>query len=160
VTLSVPALGQIAPILTDALGFTQTQQLPALDNPSETVTIFAMEGGGPGKEVHVVEQPEAQAARLGRGGVHHVAYRLHDDAEQIEWNRRLTRAGIGTSGIIDRFYFKSLYFRITHGILFELATDGPGFATDESVDTLGERLALPPFLEQYRDQIEAGLKPL
>jgi glyoxalase family protein len=61
---------------------------------------------------------------------------------------------------VDRFYFKSLYFRVTPGILFELATDGPGFASDEPVETLGERLALPPFLEPHRARIEAGLKPL
>ncbi|MBN8620387.1 MAG: ring-cleaving dioxygenase, partial [Anaerolineae bacterium] len=70
------------------------------------------------------------------------------------------RVGLRHSGQIDRYYFKSLYFRISNGILFELATDGPGFATDESLETLGEQLALPPFLEGRRAQIEAGLKPI
>jgi glyoxalase family protein len=68
--------------------------------------------------------------------------------------------GVRSSGKIDRFYFRSLYFREPNGILFEIATDGPGFATDESVETLGERLALPPFLEGRRREIEAGLRPL
>jgi len=65
-----------------------------------------------------------------------------------------------TSGYVDRFYFHSVYFREPGGILFELATDGPGFASDESMETLGEQLALPPFLEERRTEIEAGLKPL
>ncbi|MFZ1815960.1 MAG: ring-cleaving dioxygenase, partial [Rhizobiaceae bacterium] len=104
--------------------------------------------------------PEAPRAWLGRGGVHHVAFRLRDDAEQQAWHSRLNEAGLPNSGIIDRFYFKSLYFRISNGILFELATDGPGFGADEDIDRLGERLALPPFLEGRRATIEAGLRPL
>jgi glyoxalase family protein len=73
---------------------------------------------------------------------------------------RLHSVGLRTSGLVDRFYFQSLYFRIPGGILFEIATDGPGFATDESPEHLGERLALPPFLEPQRARIEAGLKPV
>jgi len=160
VMLSVPRLDLIEPILTRVLGWQQAGQHSGFDNPGETVTIFAMERGGPGKEVFVVEQPDAFPARLGRGGVHHVAFRVRDAEEQNEWNRTLTRAGVNTSGIIDRFYFQSLYFRISRGILFELATDGPGFAMDEPLEELGERLSLPPFLEPYREQIEAGLTPL
>jgi glyoxalase family protein len=160
VMLSVPRLGQIEPILTRLLDFENVGQQPSLDNPNETVTIFAMDGGGPGKEVHIIEQPSQRPAQLGYGGVHHVAFRLRDDEEQRAWDERLTQVGLRTSGVVDRYYFKSLYFRISNGILFELATDGPGFATDEPLETLGERLALPPFLEPYRQQIEAGLKPV
>jgi glyoxalase family protein len=69
-------------------------------------------------------------------------------------------AGLGVSQFIDRFYFHSIYFRISNGILFEIATDGPGFAADEPLETLGEKLALPPFLEPHRAQIEASLKPI
>src|SRR5690606_29575364 len=105
-------------------------------------------------------QPRQPIQRLGIGGVHHVAFRVTDEAEQRAWNERLMRIGVGTSGTIDRFYFKSLYFRVSNGILFELATDGPGFASDEPLEALGERLALPPFLEPRRAQIEAGLKPI
>ena len=71
-----------------------------------------------------------------------------------------TNSAFRNSGAIDRFYFRSLYFREPNGILFEIATDGPGFATDEPMETLGEKLALPPFLEPRRAEIEAGLKPL
>ena len=99
-------------------------------------------------------------ARQGRGGVHHVAFRTHDDASQHEWLERLQGSGVPNSGIIDRFYFRSLYFREPNGILFELATDGPGFSADESAESLGARLALPPFLEPRRASIEAGLVPL
>ncbi len=76
------------------------------------------------------------------------------------WHEKIVRAGLHASGVIDRFYFQSVYFREPGGALFEIATDGPGFATDEDAAHLGERLALPPFLEPRRAQIEAGLRPL
>ena len=160
VMLSVPRLEMIEPILTGVLGWERLAEYPAVDNPAETVHVFGMEGGGPGREVYVIIQPQHQRAQLGRGGTHHVAFRVHDEAEQQAWNEKLTQAGLSTSGMVDRFYFKSLYFRITPGILFELATDGPGFASDEPLETMGETLALPPFLEPHRARIEAGLKPL
>lgn len=158
VMLSTPRLSLLTPILVGILGFAEMERTTNADG--ETVVIYGMDGGGPGKEVHVVEQSSKRAAWLGAGGVHHVAFRVKDDAEQQAWRQRLTQAGLGVSQFIDRFYFHSIYFRISNGILFEIATDGPGFATDESVETLGEKLALPPFLEPQREQIEAGLKPI
>ena len=98
--------------------------------------------------------------RVGAGGVHHVAFRVNDDDELHEIQAKVEALGIKTSGYVDRFYFHSIYFREPGGILFELATDGPGFASDESEETLGQQLALPPFLEDRREEIEAGLKPL
>ena len=86
--------------------------------------------------------------------------RTPNPEEQREWHGRLAAAGLPVSPIIDRFYFQSVYFREPGGILFEIATDGPGFATDEDAAHLGERLALPPFLEPDRARIEAGLRPL
>lgn len=160
VALSVPALGQIGLILSQLLNFAEARRLPHPGNPGEEVIIYEMDGGGPGRVVHVLVQPDAPGAWLGRGGVHHVAFRLRDGEEQRAWMSHLTRAGLRTSGVVDRFYFQSLYFRISNGILFELATDGPGFASDEPLATLGERLALPPFLESQRARIEAGLRPL
>ena len=91
--------------------------------------------------------------------MHHVAFRT-PDAEYDAWAERLNELRIPNSGKVDRYYFRSLYFREPNGILFEIATDGPGFAVDEPLDKLGEKLALPPFLEPQRAQIEAGLKPL
>jgi glyoxalase family protein len=160
ITLSVPRLAAVGDILVRLLGLEATANHPHIDSAEDRVTIFAMDGGGPGREVYVLEQPDERPARLGRGGVHHVAFRVTDDEEQGAWIERLNRAGVRHSGVIDRYYFRSVYFRISPGILFELATDGPGFTADEPLETLGKRLALPPFLEPQRQEIEAGLKPL
>jgi glyoxalase family protein len=160
VTLSVPQVARYEPIFTELMGWRKVSEQPGLDDPAETATVYAMDGGGPGKEVHVIGQPQAGRAILGAGGVHHVAFRLSGDAEQAAWLQRLQRYGVRNSGVVDRFYFRSLYFRISNGILFELATDDPGFAVDEPLETLGERLALPPFLEPQRTDIEAGLSPV
>ena len=122
--------------------------------------MFELHGGGAGNEIYVVEQPQSRPGSLGAGGVHHIAFRVPDDESQRAWRQHLVAAGLGVTEVIDRFYFKSIYFRIPGGILFEIATDGPGFATDEDPEHLGERLALPPFLEPRRQQIEQGLKPL
>ena len=158
VSLSTPSLSYLTPILTTILDWKETGR--HTNENGEQVVIFAMDDGGAGKEVHVVEQPNTRTAYLGAGGVHHVAFRVKDDDEQRLWRQRLVSSRVGVSEFIDRYYFHSIYFRISNGILFEIATDGPGFAADEPVETLGEKLALPPFLEPRRAQIEAGLKPI
>ena len=104
-------------------------------------------------------EPNLPRHQPGAGSVHHVAFRVNDD-EYEYWVTRLETLGLRSSGPVDRFYFRSLYVREPSGILYEIATDGPGFATDEPMETLGEKLALPPFLEPKRAQIEKGLKPL
>jgi glyoxalase family protein len=124
------------------------------------IQVFAMGEGGPAAELHVIEDRDSPVARQGAGGVHHVAFRTPDETQHHAWTQRLNEMRIPNSGEIDRFYFRSLYFREPNGILFEIATDGPGFATDEPMATLGEKLALPPFLEPRRAEIEAGLKPI
>jgi len=129
------------------------------DPQAGQVAVYAMGLGGPAAEVHVAERPDLPPARSGAGGVHHVAFRIADEAYEA-WVERLAGLGVPSSGPVDRYYFRSLYFREPNGILFEIATDGPGFATDEPLERLGERLALPPFLEPRRAQIEAGLRPL
>lgn len=96
----------------------------------------------------------------GAGGVHHIAFRAKDEAEQLGMRDQVARQGLRATEVIDRYYFKSVYFRTFAGILFEIATDGPGFSADEDVEHLGERLALPPFLESRREEIEAGLVAL
>jgi glyoxalase family protein len=125
-----------------------------------TILVFEMGDGGPTAELHVAVEPHLEPTHPGAGGVHHVAFRTPNDETYREAAERLRTIRAPSSGPIDRFYFKSLYFREPNGILFEIATDGPGFATDEPLETLGERLALPPFLEGSRAKIEAGLKPL
>jgi glyoxalase family protein len=114
--------------------------------------------GGPAAEVQILADRSAPAGQ-GAGAVHHVAFRI-PDADYGAWADRLRAARVPTSGPVDRYYFRSLYFREPNGILFEIATDGPGFTADEPLETLGTRLALPPFLEPRRAEIEAGLKPL
>ncbi|MCB0113445.1 MAG: ring-cleaving dioxygenase, partial [Caldilineaceae bacterium] len=155
--LSTPHLPHLAPILTQLLNFEAVgrRAWPAKDNTE--VTVYALNGGGPGREVWVAEEPALPPAYPGAGGVHHVAFRVADVDEQRAWRQRLTSVGLPVSNLIDRYYFSSIYFRVSNGILFEIATDGPGFATDEDPATLGQRLALPPFLEPRRAEIEAGL---
>ena len=160
VTLAVDRLGPTETVLTEVLNFRRAGDYPSPDNPELRTVVFETSRGGPGTEVRVEERPDLPPAQLGRGGVHHVAFRAPNDAEHAAWRDRVRAAGIGITDVIDRYYFKSLYFREPGRILFEIATDGPGFATDENAEHLGERLALPPFLEPHRAQIEAGLKPL
>jgi catechol 2,3-dioxygenase-like lactoylglutathione lyase family enzyme len=117
-------------------------------------------GRGPGSEVWLLEQPDIGRSRLGAGGTHHVAFRVKDFETQKMWHTHLSQGGLHVSNLIDRFWFRSIYFRVSNGILFEIATDGPGFAIDEAPDNLGEKLVLPPFLEGRRPEIEAELTPI
>ncbi|HEX6574503.1 MAG TPA: ring-cleaving dioxygenase [Gemmatimonadaceae bacterium] len=125
-----------------------------------TVHVYQMKGTGPHSELHVAVEPAAPRARLGAGGVHHVAFRTPNESEYHAWTERLNSFGIPNSGEIDRYYFRSLYFREPGHVLFEIATDGPGFGVDEDPSTLGEKVVLPPFLESKRESIVANLKPL
>lgn len=158
IALVVRDLKSTAQVLTEVMNMTLGRDFSSPDGGH--VHVFTMGEGGPAAELHVSEQPDLPPARQGAGGAHHVAFRTPDDASYEAWSQRLNSFGIRNSGAIDRYYFRSLYFREPNGILFEIATDGPGFATDEPMDKLGERLALPPFLEPRRAEIEAGLKPL
>jgi glyoxalase family protein len=157
VDLTVRDLGPTEWALTEALGFRKT------DEKSEDggrTAVYEVGPGGPGATVRVLERPGAGLARLGRGGVHHVAFRTPDDEEHAQWREKIRAMGLGVTPQIDRFYFRSIYFREPGGVLFEIATDGPGFATDEDPDHLGEKLSLPPFLEDRREEIESRLTPV
>jgi glyoxalase family protein len=156
--LSVPSINDTAAVLTGVLNMREARRYSLAE--AAHVHVFEMGQGGPHAELHVAVQPELPPARQGAGGVHHVALRTPDEEQYHAWAARLNELGIPNSGEIDRFYFRSLYFREPNGILFEIATDGPGFAVDEDPATLGEELALPPFLEPQRRRIEAQLKPL
>jgi glyoxalase family protein len=159
ITLSVPELRPTDAVLTAVMNMRPARTYPHADNSRDSVHVYEMGEGGPAAELHVAVQPDLPPARQGRGGVHHVAFRT-PDSEYDAWAERLRELRIPNSGKIDRYYFRSLYFREPNGILFEIASDGPGFAADEPLDRLGERLSLPPFLEPRRREIEAGLKPL
>lgn len=168
ITLSVPDLKPTDAVLTGVLNFRRVRDYsapgstsgPGTPSGSATVHVYEMGAGGAAAELHVAVEPTLAAARQGAGSVHHVAFRTPTTEDYNAWSARLGELGQHSSGPVDRYYFKSLYFREPNGILFEIATDGPGFAVDEPMSTLGERLALPPFLESRRREIEAGLKPL
>jgi glyoxalase family protein len=150
-------------VLTDTLGFREVGRDRLAADGQGTVRdvhVFAVGPGGIGTEVQVEERPDLPFGRVGIGGVHHVAFRTPNPEQHQAWQQQVAQAGLQVTPIIDRFYFKSIYFREPGGVLYEIATDGPGFATDEDPAHLGERLALPPFLEPYRAEIEAGLRPL
>ncbi|RKP58044.1 ring-cleaving dioxygenase [Cohnella endophytica] len=142
------------------LGFRETSRVPALVEGQEDIVILQVGEGGSGAEVQIEPRNDIPVAQQGKGGVHHVAFRVEDEEEIMAWLDILNQFRLPNSGFVERYYFLSLYFREPNGILFELATDGPGFATDEPFETLGESLALPPFLESRRQAIEANLKPL
>jgi glyoxalase family protein len=108
----------------------------------------------------VREAPEARRGAWGVGSVHHLAWRVDDDVHQLEMRARVEAGGGRATPVIDRFWFKSVYFKEPGGVLFELATDGPGFAVDEDPEHLGETLVLPPWLEPDRPRIEQVLPPL
>lgn len=147
-------------VLASLLGFRRKGEYrsPVAGQPG--IIVLETGEGGSGAEIHVETRRDLPYERQGYGSVHHVAFRVDNDDELRQWVERVQAAGFANSGFVDRFYFRSLYFREPNGILFELATDGPGFDTDEPLARLGESLALPPFLEPYRARIEAGLKPL
>ncbi|MCM3714754.1 ring-cleaving dioxygenase [Alkalihalobacillus oceani] len=122
--------------------------------------LFEVGEGGNGAQIIVEHNTVLPQARQGFGTVHHVAFRVEDRGVLEEWINRLPRFGLQTSGYVDRFFFESLYARVAPQILFELATDGPGFMGDEPYETLGEKLSLPPFLEGRREQIERMVRPI
>jgi glyoxalase family protein len=139
--------------LTDLLGFTEV-------NRAGHRIRYQGAGADIGLYVDLVERPGQPRGRMGAGSVHHLAFRTVDDAEQLEYQRALHQAGVGVTPVRDRQYFHSIYFREPGGVLFEIATDAPGFAYDEPVAELGQHLKLPSWLETQRTQIERLLPSL
>lgn len=126
----------------------------------EDLHLFEVGEGGNGAQVIVEKNDVLPPGQQGFGTVHHAAFRVEDRAVLDEWTERIESFGLRTSGFVDRFFFGSLYSRVAPGILFEFATDGPGFMGDEPYETLGEKLSLPPFLEGQREQIEKMVRPI
>jgi glyoxalase family protein len=139
--------------LTGTLGFEETGE-------ENGWRRFALPGGRSGRVVDIKEAPAERQGTWGTGSVHHIAWRVPDDSTQLVVQHRLQSAGRRPTSVIDRFWFKSVYFKEPGGALFEIATDGPGFGVDESIEELGTRLVLPPWLEGKRVSIEASLPPL
>jgi len=160
IMMSVPVITQTELVLTQVMNMRRVRDYAHPENARNQVHVFEMAEGGAHAELHVVAQPDLPVTRQGAGGVHHVAFRTPTEEEYHAWTDRLNTVGIPNSGEIDRYWFRSLYFREPNGVLFEIATDGPGFAVDEDAATLGEKVVLPPFLEPHREQIVAGLKPI
>jgi glyoxalase family protein len=160
ITLSVPDLEPTDVILQKLMGMRHVREYTGTELDTIKIHVYEMAEGGAHAELHVAVEPELSPARQGAGGVHHVAFRTPDENEYNAWADRLNSTGIPNSGKVDRYYFRSLYFREPNGILFEIATDGPGFAVDEDPETLGESVVLPPFLESQREEIVSNLKPI
>ncbi|WP_103333040.1 ring-cleaving dioxygenase [Pseudotabrizicola formosa] len=144
-------------LLTDVFGYQHsgTEQ----EGPTERHRLI-VPGAERGRIVDVIRVAAAQPGRQGAGTIHHVAFRARDDAEQLAWMDRLASAGHRTTPVTDRQYFNAIYFREPGGVLFEIATDPPGFAIDEPADSLGQALKLPAQYEPMRARIERVLPPL
>ena len=158
IELTVPVLAPTDRFLVDALGLVHDRTYQMADSTGHEVHVYRVGEGGTHAEVHVIVRDDLPRARHGAGGVHHVALRVPTGQAMDAWVARLDAAGYDNSGIVDRHYFTSAYVREPNHVLFELATDGPGFDVDGPID--GDRLSLPPFLEPRRAEIEARLRPL
>jgi glyoxalase family protein len=152
-TLSESDHLKTAGLLTSTMGF----KLLAQDGDRFR---YAVESGEPSALVDVLRAPKERPGRVLVGTVHHIAWRTPDDQQQLRWLTELTRLNYGVSPVMDREYFHSIYYREPGGILFEIATDPPGFAINETPDELGSKLVLPPWLEPERAKLEAILPPL
>lgn len=161
VMLTVPFLAPTDTFLAEGLGLVHDREYDisdAFDTERIAVHVYRAGAGGAHAEVHVAVNRDLARARYGAGGVHHVALRVPEPGAMGTWAERLHGLGYHNSGVVDRHYFRSVYVREPNGVLFELASDGPGFDVDGPLN--GDRLSLPPFLEPHRAEIEAQLRPL
>ena len=149
VEITVRRIDKLANTLTEMFGYTEVSR-------TAEEAIFQSIKGEVFGEI-IVKYVDGPTEKPGRGSIHHLAIRVKDEKELVYWDEKVRERGFQSSGIVDRFYFKSLYFRESNGILFEIATDGPGFTIDGK---LGEKLDLPPFLEERRKEIEEKLQPI
>lgn len=155
-TLSETGYERTAALLTGTMGF----RLIGQEQNRFRYEPAHSHAGQAGRWIDVVCAPAAPEGRVAVGTVHHIAFRTPDDAQQREWLSEIGRLGYNVSPVMDRVYFHSIYYREPGGILFEIATDSPGFAVDEPVEKLGEALQLPPWLEPLRSRIELSLLPI
>jgi glyoxalase family protein len=151
--MQVQQLGPTTTMLAEALGYRQ-------GGSEGEWHRCEVAGGGSGRYLDLCEMPLARRGAWGTGSIHHLAFRVADEAHQLEARSQVLEAGGWPTEVIDRFWFRSVYFKEPGGVLLELATDGPGFAVDEDAAHLGETLVLPPWLETHRQEIEAVLPAL
>jgi glyoxalase family protein len=155
-TLSETGYERTAELLTETMGF----RLLGQEQSRFRYEPFHPRGAEPGRIIDVICAPTGQEGRVAVGTIHHIAFRTPNDAQQRQWLAKVAGEGHNVSPVMDRIYFHSIYFREPGGILFEIATDCPGFAVDEPAEKLGETLKLPPWLEEVRPRIEAALPPI
>jgi glyoxalase family protein len=165
VILGVDRLQPTVDFLTKVFGYAVDRTFRSGEENEGGGVALTIDGGGVGrggigKELVVVERTDAMPGLRGIGSIHHVALTISPDDSIEEWRERLVATGLKTTEVIRRYYFDSVYARIPGGIMFELATEGPGLAIDDNINALGQRLTLPPFLEPQRAEIEAKLKPI
>jgi glyoxalase family protein len=153
VTMNLASLEQSTMVLKEILGFTQT---------STNGSLYRFYAGEEGDEavIDIVVNPNLPVARQSVGSVHHIAWRVKDFTAHEEWREKVEQSGLSPTEVIDRFYFHSIYFREPGGVLYEIATDNPGFTVDETLEELGSKLVLPPWYESSREKIERALPPI
>ena len=154
VSAALEGYERTARLLTETFGYR------LIDESGNRFRFASPDESAPGRIVDLLCQPDTAIGRVAAGSVHHIAFRAKDQAEQLQWREHLVDLGYNVTPVIDRTYFHSIYFREPGGVLFEIATEPPGFTLDEKLDELGTHLRLPPLMESARSQIEQILPPI
>ena len=154
VSAALEGYERTASLLTDSFGYR------LIDQSGHRFRFASQNDAAKGRIIDLLCLPDGHAGRVAAGSVHHIAFRARDQNEQLEWREHLVGLGYNVTPVIDRTYFHSIYFREPGGVLFEIATDPPGFTLDEKMEELGNSLRLPPWMESARSQIERILPPI
>jgi len=154
VSAALEGYERTAKLLAESFGYHLVQE------SGNRFRFAAPSDAGPGRTIDLLCMADGRPGHVAAGSVHHIAFRAKDDAEQLQWRESLVELGYNVTPVMDRTYFHSIYFREPGGILFEIATEPPGFTLDETVEELGSELRLPPWLESARAQIEQVLPPI
>ncbi len=154
VSAALEGYERTARLLTESFGYR------LVDESGNRFRLASPDDSAPGRIVDLLCQPDLAMGRVAAGSVHHIAFRAKDQAEQVQWREHLVDLGYNVTPVVDRTYFHSIYFREPGGVLFEIATEPPGFALDEKVEELGTHLRLPPWMESARSKIESILPPI
>ncbi len=154
VSATLEGYERTAQLLTESFGYRLVKE------SGNRFRFVAPSESGPGRIVDLLCMPDSRAGHVAAGSVHHIAFRAKDDNEQLQWREHLVELGYDVTPVIDRTYFHSIYFREPGGILFEIATEPPGFTLDEPIEELGSKLRLPAWMEAARSQIEQVLPPI
>ena len=154
VSAALEGYERTAKLLTESFGYRLVEE------SGNRFRFVVPSESGPGRIVDLLCMPDDRAGHVAAGSVHHIAFRAKDEAEQLKWREQLVDLGYNVTPVIDRTYFHSIYFREPGGVLFEIATEPPGFTLDETLEELGNHLRLPPWMESARSQIETILPPI